>query len=67
MPFASKAQMKQCFALQAQGNSNWNCKESYHKSKTKFAKLPDYVVHTGPRGGKYILKYGQKIYQKAIN
>jgi len=44
MPFQSKAQMRKCFALKAQGKADgWNCKEWANKTKS-IKKLPDKVA-----------------------
>lgn len=60
MPIKSKAQLRACYAKKRQDKkSSWDCKKSL---KTPYADLPEYVEHTGPRGGKYIIKNGRKIY-----
>lgn len=73
MPFTSQAQWKACFAMQKQGTSRgWNCKKFAKETKTPFKELPKYSpnskkthkIYTGPRGGKYYIKNGYKVYLK---
>lgn len=64
MPFVSKAQRRACYAQYGRdkkaGNTpKWNCKE--WDSKTDLKNLPE-KIYVGPRGGRYILKNGKKIY-----
>lgn len=75
MPFVSEAQRRKCYVLQTQAEkagkkSSWDCKKfSEHdsksiKKKTKVNKVPKRKpkIYDGPRGGKYIIKNGSKIY-----
>jgi len=51
MPFKSKAQMRKCFALNAQGNAGgWDCKEWANKTKS-IKKLPEKVAYLMPMIG----------------
>lgn len=59
MPFKSKAQHRLCRELHSE---DWDCSKMYLHTKTPYQKLPEYVQHTGPRGGIYIIKKGRKVY-----
>jgi hypothetical protein len=72
MPFQSKSQLRACFALKAKMEKEgktptWDCHKWYHESETPFQKLPDYKyatakIHTGPRGGKFLVRGNRKVY-----
>lgn len=73
MPFVSKAQSRLCYSLRERAVKEgkkplWNCEE--WSSKTDYKHLPERKnskdkIYTGPRGGKYYLKGGRKIYIKS--
>lgn len=55
MPFVSQAQVKKCFAL---NDPRWNCRK-YAKG---WKKLPKHRIKVGPRGGRYYVRNGRKVY-----
>lgn len=63
MPFVNEKQRRLCYLLQSQAlksgkKPKWNCKKyGSHKSKSKSPKI---VI--GPRGGRYRIKNGRRIY-----
>lgn len=71
MPFQSGSQRRACFALKSRLEKagkpvTWDCHKWAHESPKQ---LPDYKyasakVHTGPRGGKYVLNGTRKVYVK---
>jgi hypothetical protein len=77
MPFKSPSQVRACFAKQraalASGyEPKWNCAKWLEEKKksprrrlaTKKSpkKSPGRKIYTGPRGGKYVIYKGRKVY-----
>lgn len=67
MPFVSKSQSRYCWWLEKNGNKkgkSWNCSKWAHE--TNWKELPEkrlsIKILIGPRGGRYKMKNGRKIY-----
>ena len=71
MPFKNKAQEQACFAQRRKDIINgkkpgWDCykwlaEEAKHRKLVKEGKLRN-EIHIGPKGGKYKIYMGRKIY-----
>lgn len=71
MPFVSQAQRAACYAqqsrdLKAGRTPRWRCHDyEHHNSKKRKKRGNGKVkreVHVGPRGGKYVMFQGRKVY-----
>lgn len=74
MPFVSQAQRAACYAqqsrdLKAGHTPQWKCHEFEHgihskksRKSTRGRRYQKRKVFTGPRGGKYVLFQGRKVY-----
>lgn len=70
MPFVSQAQRAACYAqqsrdLKAGRTPRWRCHDyehGIHKKRGKGGGKMKRKVHVGPRGGKYVMFQGRKVY-----
>ena len=67
MPFQSEAQRRACWAQytrdkKAGRKPSWDCREFERATKYHVINGEKHIVHTGSRGGKYVIVNGNKRY-----